>query len=170
MKNILLGLLLLFVSCSTSPINKAKGLIKEDLKKSMNDFNSYESVEFGKLDSVYTSLETDTEYIQVNASYDIYKKQLKKNLDEYLLDIESGDKRLMDLDKKYKDIYQGKVDSIGKIRAKIESDFRPVFKGWKVEHTFRGKNKLGALVLNKYVFYFDKDFTKVIDAESIGNG
>ena len=154
-------------ACSASPIDKAKSLIKEELKKSMNDYSSYEPVDFGKMDSVYTNLETDSTFIMIDVAYESYKEQQKKNLDEYLADITTGDKELMGIDKKQNDIYAGKIDSIGKLRAKVLSTFKPDFKGWRLEHTFRGKNKLGALVVNKYAFYFDKGITKILDSQSL---
>lgn len=48
---------LIVIGCSKE--DKAKSLIKEELAKTMNDFKSYEPVEYGKLDSNITSYEKD---------------------------------------------------------------------------------------------------------------
>jgi hypothetical protein len=41
--------------------------------------------------------------------------------------------------------------------------------GWRVEHTFRSKNKFGAVVLNGYYFDLDSNF-EVVNIEDLEQG
>lgn len=50
------SLFLCFTSCSKSLEEKAQELIKNDLFKTLHDFDSYQLVEFSKLDSAFTDL------------------------------------------------------------------------------------------------------------------
>lgn len=128
----LLTLLLITISgfafitgCQKSNENKAKELIKKHLSTTMNDFKSYEPVEFSKLDSAMTEfdeedfLNTDTLAIFSQSEIELL---LKKNRD----------------------------------------NFKPKFEGYKMSHRFRGKNALGALVINESNYYFDPEISKII--------
>lgn len=75
MKKLTVVLFIALVACSQSKEEKAKSLIKENMKTSMNDFKSYEAVEFGKLDSTYTSYHNDENYISLTG----WEKQYKLN-------------------------------------------------------------------------------------------
>ena len=44
-----------------------------------------------------------------------------------------------------------------------EKNFTKEHIGYFTRFKFRGKNKFGGIVLNEYVFSFDKDFTKIVD-------
>lgn len=122
----------MIASCSPRDNNfeKAKVLVKDDLSKSLNDFNSYESVEFGKLDSVFSQFD-DPSFHTIDTS-SIENQNLKK----------------IELEKR-----------------KLE--FKPDFIGFKLTHSFRGNNLLGNKVISHYVFYFDKDLTKVTNREEL---
>ena len=137
MKKLFLSLLIIsstLLSCTKSNDEKAKDLIKSDLSKKMDDFKSYEPVEFSKLDSNYS------EYIK--HSFDKYS--------DTLIGVPEHELILKELD------YNN-----NQLRKQME--FKPEFIGYKMEHSFRGKNKLGATVLNKITFLFDKDLTHVIN-------
>ena len=167
MKQLLLVALIAvtLVSCSKSPEQKAKDLIKEEMKKSMNDFSSYEPVEYGKLDSVRTTFfsaeETMIDY-WINKS----KEDLQK-MNDYI-DFKIGDKDDFNFYKEQdlKDIHM--ADSLNKKVEKEKAAFKPEFKGWVMAHKFRGKNKLGALVLNSNIYEFDKEVTKIVEVTNLG--
>lgn len=55
-----IALSVILFSCSNNT-DRAKKLIKEELSKSLNDFKSYEPVQYGTLDSTFTSFD-DTKY------------------------------------------------------------------------------------------------------------
>lgn len=53
-----LAFTIVYCSCenNNTPEKKAQALIKQSLEKTMNDFSSYEPVDFGTLDSTFTSV------------------------------------------------------------------------------------------------------------------
>jgi len=55
MKKLLLSsiILLSLSSCIKSPMSKAQDAVREELRKTLHDFSSYEPVEWGKLDTIY---------------------------------------------------------------------------------------------------------------------
>jgi hypothetical protein len=116
--------ILTIISTSCSKEDKAKKLIKAELSKNMNDFKSYEPVEFSKIDSAFTSYEGAEYERMLELPEDQFNEAMKK-------------------------------DSLDRV------NFKPVFKGYSMLHSFRAKNSLGAVVLNRYRFYFDKDLDKV---------
>lgn len=61
MKKQLLSFLLLpiIISSCSNNADRAKRLIDLELSKEMNDYSSYESVEYGNLDSVVTKFDED---------------------------------------------------------------------------------------------------------------
>lgn len=48
-------LLLSLSSCTKSPMSKVEDAVREELRKTLHDFSSYEPVEWGKLDTIYVS-------------------------------------------------------------------------------------------------------------------
>ena len=48
-------LLLSLSSCTKSPMDKVEDAVREELRKTLHDFSSYEPVEWGKLDTIYVS-------------------------------------------------------------------------------------------------------------------
>ncbi|MCL2560844.1 MAG: hypothetical protein FWE10_00775 [Rikenellaceae bacterium] len=46
-----------------------------------------------------------------------------------------------------------------------ETAFIPEFYGWKMEHTFRAKNRAGNMGIEKMWFYLSKDITEVTDID-----
>ena len=81
MKKILsLAIIILFLnSCTNSNEGKAKILIKEYLTTTMNDYSSYEPMEFSRLDSVYSRYYKDSTYIEL--------RQLQSNKLNYIKDL-----------------------------------------------------------------------------------
>ena len=58
----LIGLVFAITSCTQSPQKQAENLVKKQLETSLHDMNSYESVEFGTLDSAFSQVEDLEEY------------------------------------------------------------------------------------------------------------
>jgi hypothetical protein len=159
-------LALLLVSCS-SPESKAKKAIKEKLRLTLNDFKSYEPVQYGKLEvdsSKYTDipevsqfnskadadLATSNEY---GSKADIYDSEYTMNQYRAYLQVSS---QFLDSAK----LYIAKVDSI-----KLHFVSKPI--GWKIIHSFRAKNQLGGLSLYNYLFTLNQELTKVIKSENL---
>lgn len=169
-KLLLLGVLIIsimLVSCSSNE-KKAQNLIKEHLKETLHDWDSYESVKFSSLDSVYTTVFDNPLYIVYVDKYIEYAKALKKLMKE----VESYDgmssswaisRQTAALNKA-----QSSLDSTNYYKPKmeeIELNFKPEFKGWEMEHSFRANNAGGNKVIGHYRYYFDKDITKIVNSE-----
>lgn len=170
MKKILLFLAvgaIISTACSPSKEDKAKKLVEESLKKTMKDWSSYEFVEMSKPDSTFTTYFSTSEYDSLS------KIENDLELKKIDLDVNSG----------YPDIY-GKTrcremtDSIpvieqliGDTKNKIEigqKNFKRQFSGWYTKFTYRGNNSLGAKVIEKANYYFDKDITEIVHTSNEG--
>lgn len=162
---------------------KAAELIKQEMFKTLYDFESYEPIET-KLDSAYTSVYTDSiiksyAYIaksfmeEVNENLDKIKdaqstikicsdsysslgrRKYNEAIDEY--------KKCLDKTGRYLEIVESYMDSI-KITS---SNFKPKFYGWRVTHKFRCKTKGGNFDLGNYVYVFDKEMKSIIYKEDL---
>lgn len=158
-------LLILFVAFSCSPPtleSKAKTLIEEELKNKMNDWKSYEFVEMTRVFEKYTDFR-DTEKAKELSDKKFF---IERNISS------------LEIDKKYltntsPKRYQKIIDSLSfykQMKQDLENKYEIEEKNFTKEHIgyftrfkFRGKNKFGGIVLNEYVFSFDKDFTKIVD-------
>ena len=140
----LICIVVVFAACG-SPEKTAQKLVKDYLKENLKDPSSYQSIEFGSLDTLYTSVAADTEYTDL-------VKEATENLQKAL----------------YSDHGSGWAIIGMKLKEKsdsIERNFVPTFKGWKMAHKYRAKNGFGALDLSTDIFCFNKELSKVIDVE-----
>lgn len=177
---------IILTGCSIS--NEEK-LIQEYLNENLNDIKSYSSVSFSPIDSLKTewklpkSLESD--YIQLET----LAKELNRSGYNNITVTSDASYHIKDLEKfsepKYQNIYSGKEkeDFFNKVNNwksiwvefkhyqdiiyKSKNSFVSEFKGWKVIHKFRAKNLNGAMQLNEYEFWFNRDKTKIIGAKKI---
>lgn len=156
MKKIVLALsasIILF-SCSKSLEKQAESNITEYLKTNMDDPSSYESVEFGKLDTLHTSFSETAEGIKLNTEDDKLKQQsdnLSNRLDLPNLtmsDLKSIESENEKITKRRKEINSILMDKVLTYKGEVN--------GYSMSHKFRGKNKLGAIILNDVRFNFDK--------------
>ena len=158
MKKIILGLVLSIVlfSCSKSPEDQAKNNISEYLKKNMDDPSSYESVEFGKLDTLHKSFDESSEGIvlrEKDAKLSLRDQELSNKLD-------SPDLTMADIKSIQKENNQITKDrlAINDLQAKKALTYKGAINGFSMSHKFRGKNKLGAKILNEINFLLDTKF------------
>ncbi|MDR2009961.1 MAG: hypothetical protein LBQ22_05720 [Bacteroidales bacterium] len=161
------------ISCTKNPTEKAINLIKEELRETLHDYNSYESVKIGELDSIFTSAENDPigrDYIMKIEDYIEQAKKAKNELDfnkDWLFsDIGKRDYKIA-LDK-----FNTCRDSMNYYMAKyeeIENNWIPEFCGFSMTHSFRANNASGNRVIGHYKYYFDKDITKIINVKDIGD-
>lgn len=171
---------IILISCSQTQESKAKQLIKEYLEKTLDDYDSYSSVSYSKVERLMTKwefpkeLEPDLEKlikiaerinlsgynnIDVTSDADYFIQDLKKSEEEKYKKNTPAElakkielwKSLWNEFKHYQDIIHASKNS-----------FIPQFIGWKVIHSYRAKNRMGATVLNEHEFRFDKEMTKVI--------
>lgn len=149
-------------SCSKSPEQIAQQLIKESLLELMDDPKSYEPVEFGTLDSTFTTLD---DYQPFNDAYDKYM-DCKAAAETYESTASTA---------KWNEDYEGQIKFLklaNEMYDKAETyrqqaldskkTFKPQFNGWKMTHKFRCKNAFGAVMLNEIDLYFDKELTQII--------
>lgn len=138
-------LLALISSCSKTPEQKAQQSIKDYLQKNLNDAKSYESVEFGTL------LFDSTSYDDTEAGKIFKEIEYKYEYDSIVSGISNElQKEFIESKQKYED-------------AKVNYDtellkFKPEFKGYTIRHKYRGKNKMGGVVLESKYFIMDKEF------------
>lgn len=155
-------LFLFFISCS-SPEDKAKDLIKTHLSKTMKDYSSYEPVEFGKLDTLLTSAKDDPEY----QFLDKWQKSLHDSASTLQIQAveeeNKGNQKRADSMRFVVDQFDTRSDSLHKVILQMIEDHKGTFKGWRIYHSYRGKNSYGAKVLSGYWFMFNPSMDSLID-------
>lgn len=167
MKKLILLLLPLAVACkSKTPEEKMKDSIKAYLSKSMHDFKSYEPVDFKKTDSVYTSYLTTERGQALLDSLKLYNKTWEEILERAKEYRYSSPTTALSILKGGR-ICEAKIDSVTKIMDSEKASFIKKFDGYKMLHTFRGKNMNGATIIKTERFYFDTTFavTKSVEVE-----
>lgn len=182
MKKILFILLpaFLLVSCKSRE-EKVAELIKQEMFKTLYDFESYEPVET-KIDSAFTSIYTDSvikSYAYIARSFlDDVQEGLDKVKDaqrtaEIWRDSYSSYGRI-----KYEEACNEMRNHLDEVKSKMSIvnsytdsirnasvGFKPEFCGWRVKHRFRCKTKGGNFDLGDYVYIVDKKVTKIIYKE-----
>lgn len=156
MKNLFLIsiIVILFSSCSSSPEKKCQSLIRENLLGRMNDPKSYESVSFGKIDTVMSQCPTT-----LYDSSQYYLREANRLLDEsdFVSTPEQGLKlchesiKLQDKSKKLLIQYEEQ-----------EKNFISKPESLKMEHTARGTNKFGGMITKTEVYVIDFEMTKIL--------
>lgn len=182
MKNILILLLIIsFTSClGESKEGKAKGLIKNYLKETLNDYDNYSAVSYSAVDSLFTQwklpedlrptveeLAKCAENLNKSGGYnnitttsdgDYHLKTLnnfsgKSASAEFLKKVEKW-KQLWTEFKHHQDIIK-----------ESKKNFKPKFFGWKMTHKYRAKNQYDATILQNRQFCFNEDLTQVTGVE-----
>lgn len=167
----------LLASCKSRE-EKVAELIKQEMFKTLYDFESYEPIET-KIDSAFTSIYTDSIIRSYAYSIDKLSGVIREDLDktkeyENTLKIWAysssyyGKKEFKDAYEKFQEhldkannnlsIVEGYMDSI----KNISSNFKPEFYGWKATHRFRCKAKGGNFDLGDYIYIFDKNLKHII--------
>lgn len=157
-------------SCQLSPEKKAQKLIVEKLKLTLHDWDSYESVQFGKLDSLYSSYLDDSAYIENSSTYEKYQKLFNKYLDQmrdYSGYVSTTYRIKYNIAKEMTDMY---LDSLGKyapICDSLKENYVPKFIGWTMNHSFRSNNAMGNKTIGHFRFFLDKDLSKILESKDI---
>lgn len=139
---LLLALALFYACAEKTNEDKAKESIEKYLKEAMNDWDSYEFVDIGYLDSVF--LVNNKKMSNLDFSYR-YRQDSLMNAMELEMALEKNDQEKVAY---YKNI----IDSL------VTNKFNKEFIGWETNFTFRGNNKLGAKVINTIKVQLDKNF------------
>jgi len=169
-------LLTLFISLTgftqnkLSKLEKAKQIIKKELKETMNDYASYSPVSYGKVDSLFTSVADDESCM--NSYLRAMKDKENAGLDKIdgLPDVSEKIKEMKKNEHLYKDgailnweIYQ----SSREIFYLFLKNFHPTFIGWKLIHKYRTKNTYNATILIEQEFRFNKEMTALTEIKDI---
>lgn len=182
MKKLIFMLVAAAVFCSCkSREEKALELIKDDMFKTLYDFESYQPIET-QLDSAYQSAYTDTTimYFAKEAAEGMKKVRLELDkADEETntmriwrgLYTASAQRNFEEASAKVKthlftaDLFMAfckhKEDTIRTLSNAITPDFY----GWKVTHKFRCKTKGGQSTIGNYVYIFDKNVKTILYKE-----
>lgn len=155
MKKIILAMALTSVlfSCSKSPENQAQSNISEYLKANMDDPSSYESVEFEKLDTLHTSFNESKKGMQLIAD----ESRLALGMTKLDIKLDNDDLSMSDIEniKKESSEITKKRIAINDTRTSETIKYKGAISGYSMVHKFRGKNKLGAKILDEIRFLLD---------------
>lgn len=186
MKNVLSSFLisLLLFSCQSRE-EKAEELIKQDMFKTLYDFESYEPIET-RIDSAFTSIYNDTLALLYANTIKILFENLNDKKTEY-----KSDKRSMEIwansssslgvyefneAKRRVDEYIERVDDTFKetdeTYMKIRDRNKKIghsFIGWEAKHKFRCKTRGGNFDIGNYLYVFDKDIKHILRSEDLDN-
>jgi hypothetical protein len=151
---------IILASCSMSNEEKARDLICEYMKNHVHNAKSYEVVEFGNLDSTFTSLLDDSVFYNAFEKRLVCQKMRNQLYDETQLWRKIDQNRYNHYNQKLA-LYVDSADMYYKQEQEARKRFIPQFDGFVMSHTFRTNNELGNPVLNKVAIVFNKELTKV---------
>lgn len=182
MKRIILFVLLAAVGCSKTPLDRAKENVKQYVKTMLNDPKQYESVSWGTLDSTYYNSFAETPrgnilldscFLSLSWLSKSERMELRDSLKDKTFLLKA--RIMIDyLDKNYPSKPKnGVVDTLKEIIKpfKVERDNYdlqlPLFRGYKIDHSFRIRGKKKEKELVKYRFYLDTALivNKAVDQE-----
>lgn len=182
MRTILVILLsvILFSGCKSRE-DKVAELIKQDMFKTLYDFESYEPIET-KIDSAFTSVYTDSTiigYAHIARSFldDIQNNLEKAKEAQRTATIWMGSNSYYGRNE-FQKAHNESEEYLNKLNSDLKaanayvdsiklasSNFTPEFCGWKATHRFRCKTKGGNFDLGNYIYIFDKDLENIIYKE-----
>lgn len=183
---ILFTLIVLLFSC-TSKEKRAEKLIKQDLFETLFDYSSYEPVKTDKLDSAFSSPQTDSTIYSLASDFKyVFDKcnEVEEKINDELSDMKlwvgsygyyglskyAEAKEKFDEDMELYKYYAHSVDSLREILRIQIRDFKPEFIGYETIHRFRSKNRAGNYTLSDIEYVFDKNIKNIIRRENISDG
>jgi glycyl-tRNA synthetase alpha subunit len=155
MNKIILGLSLViaFASCTKSPENQAQENIQEYITTKMDDPKSYESVTFGKLEKGKSSYQDEEKYKNLVLEYEDMDKRVSDAYD-FAMSM-THEETIKRATKSYNSLTSMRSLYLTQIEKYIKT-YKPV-DIFKIKHSYRGKNKMGALILDSCKVIMDKD-------------
>lgn len=152
----LLAIFVLLASCNSQE-KRTKKLINENMRTTLNDYKSYEPIEYGELEPTKTKFEQTADGKAIDLEI---LAHLQKN-NEYLdMGINS-----VGMAKFYMDLAEKEMKIADNLSYKRDQKAR-AYKGedcWSLTHIFRAKNAGGIYGIHNSTYYFDKEITKIID-------
>jgi len=145
-------------------LEKAKQLIRNEFKETMNDYASYSPVSYGKVDSLFTSpFDNESTMNILTRAFEAKEKAGLGDI-EGLPDVSETIQKMEAEEHLYKEgavlswkIYQNYRD-LFYMDLKY---FMPEFIGWKLLHKYRTKNSYNATILKEQEFNFNKQMTSI---------
>jgi len=159
---VMLAVTMMFGGCSESNEKKAQRLIKEQLNVTLHDLNSYESVEFGKLDSVFNNLLEEDSFKKYFSRRLICQK-MRNDMFREATAIRYFDEQKSD--ELRNNAYIDSTWHYKQLEDSIKRNFIPKFKGWSMSHSFRANNASGNKVLVHKMYCFDEFITEILEDE-----
>ena len=148
----------IFASCSKTPEQKAQQSVKDYLQKNLNDAKSYESVNFGKVDSVFSSFDESKEGIELKLKENMLSERVVELSNR--IDVAESTSELNKIIEENKELTQKRKDLVDTIFNK-SIKYKGTLCGYKINHKYRAKNKMGAVVLDENCFIMDKNFVVI---------
>lgn len=165
---------LIYAQQPKTKLDKAKLLIRRELKESMNDYSSYAPVSYSDIDSLFTSIWDDENFITTYVNPTIkYMDEVNKvftNKISITYDAKPVLEKIKETSGNYNEDSVFNLEMFDNYQSLMYERiklFKPEFIGWRLTHKFRAKNAYNATVLYDYEFKFDKDLSKVINYNSI---
>lgn len=159
---LLLLLAISITSCTLHPEEKAKKTIKDYMFKTLNDFESYEPVEYGNIDSLFSDYTMDETYISSTKMYKRYL-EIKDSLNE-----------IFDRNKK-NEIYPTKEEinlfitsnwftsvTYYNVIDSLKKNYHSHFIGMGLIHKFRAKDSSESTRLCSWQFILSPNFEEVL--------
>lgn len=163
------------LACSQSPEQKAEALIKESLKKTLINPETYKPVET-KVDSAFSPNDSPELFKLLGEVADLYEKyedlndkaQRKKS---YMLlhsdSYTAFGRNEYETEKAEYEKYSAESEQVNKKYLKRLDEVFELLKsekkfiGYKVYHNYRADNDLGNTLIGNAVFFIDENFTEV---------
>jgi len=143
MKTHLIILLIIIMSGCSTPEKKAQQAVTNYLKENLNDWKSYEPIEWSYYDSSFSNYDDE---------FTILKSQLKLLQSKADLSLSLADLTA----------YKQQKDSVNNLSIFLDSarvNFKPSFNGYRIQHKFRAKNYQGNYIINERLFHVYKDYS-----------
>ncbi len=173
---------LLLFGCQSREDKVAK-LIKDDMFKTLYDFESYEPIET-TIDSAFTSIYTDT----ISLMYASLVQDIFDNFEEKESVFKETQNTMEIWYDSYSPLgrrkYKEAKEKMGQLSREIQEDIKrvnelyekiqkrdaymtPTFIGWVAKHKFRCKTKGGNFELGNYSYIFNEDISSILFSEDI---
>lgn len=166
-------ILTLLLSCK-APETGTKKVIKDYLQLNLNDFRSYEPLEYGEMDCIteydvlVSKMQTYAQRIQGlqaqadYASHMVMGNTIDENsrgiLDSWCETIDCGNNIVAIRDEMY--MINEKLETQ---KDKLKRDVVV----WYMTHKYRTRNRVGATIIVEQVFYFNPEKTEIVKVEDI---
>lgn len=159
MKNLLLLFCLLATACNTTPpLSPTQQAVTAYLKKTLDDPTSYQPVRWGKpapfQQQEVDHADGDSERIPSDGA--IERAKIGQESYMKLVDLGAGPAVLAGNQARTKQTLH-EADSLSKVIARLHASTDTTRLGMSIWHTFRTKNKMGALVLDSARFIVKKN-------------